>query len=658
MAIPSIQAKVYCNLGRVISGQFADDYVQDSGLMKTRGSVDLDGIYTIEVGQKAEFAFLKDGNLSRIPRTLRVLSSYADPFTSVTKVSLGCLLTYLSDVRKPQQVDAGPEEDPEARFKIRAFLDPVGGGAIPLDRRPAVGGFITAGFMLQSLLTELGLAAASIPLENKYTKTEEEVTGPFVDKVADLLKSECFYGYLDEDEVLQAINLNDLSTSTGPVIEGEDLLSVDRIGSGELPGQAVFVRYQTRRLKPPDPATLRAAIAGGGLAGIGSPSGEEDLVQQINWELSISESLPIEIKCDRKVGAATESIIYTGFAWSATRTEYKLLYDKEVPASKVEVRRTFAAEAAQNMAQAYWENNGTILNNIIVQTVVTTSYQYDGAGNEIGTTTSTYEPKIAIFGRANLPVVLSPTDYVGFGGAGELFLTRYEVNESSNADGFQKRSTQMWESRLYHLQGQIGAYQSGKDKTTAAEVLALFQAMLTSNLQLETFDIESQFVGRATSEERPKQVERVADYYSQKSGEGRIPERTETTLVYGNALSQRVIELSLPMSPDDTIERSGGMGFALPPGVLDAAWAAVPSVAAQRAQAYGKVQNRMRLGHREGLSIQVAPEMMPSVPFAPIYVKAAGITGQYRVNGSSWTFDANGIVCSIDAMFWGGAGQE
>ena len=243
MPIPSIQAKVYCNLGRVISGQFADDYVQDSGLMKTRGSVDLDGIFTIEVGQTVEFAFLKDGNLCRIPRTLRVLSSYADPFTKVTKVSLGCLLTYKSDVRARPKAVATDENAIGSRLKIKAFEDPAGGGAIPVAMRRRVGGFITAGFMLGKLKLELGIAGPGIALANKYTKTEEEVTGSLVDKMADLLKSECYYGYLDEDEELQALDLNNLDDNTGPVIEGEDLLSVDRIGSGELPGQAVVVRY-------------------------------------------------------------------------------------------------------------------------------------------------------------------------------------------------------------------------------------------------------------------------------------------------------------------------------------------------------------------------------------------------------------------------------
>jgi hypothetical protein len=634
MAIPSIQAKVYCNLGRVISGQFADDYVQDSGLMKTRGTVELDGIFTIEVGQKVEFAFAKGTNLCRIPRTLRVMSSYADPFTSVTKVSVGCLLTYLSDVRKPQQVES-EEEDPESRLKINAFLDPAGGGAIPTDRRPAVGGFITAGFMLETLLTELDITADTIPLENKYTKTDEDVSGPFVDKISDLLKSECFYGYLDEDEVLQALNLDDLDNSTGPIIEDEDLLSVDRIGSGELPGQAVYVRYQTRRLKSPDPATLRADLIAT-LSGISTTG-------KINWERSSSEGLPNDITVNRKNGATEETYTYTGIVSSEEVTSYRKIAGREVPTLRRQTSYTFAAEAAQNVAQAYWEL-GIPFANSLVRSITETVYTYDRSGNEVETRTKKYEPVIAVLGRSNLPIAFSATDYVS--ASTNEIQTSLEVQRQYNADGCQKTCNERWEHAVYHLQGQIGAYQGAKNAATADEVADRLNTLLATGLVLVDYNTKAQYVGRASREERPKQVERVAGYYSQKEGTGPIPERTETTLVYGNAESQRVIELQLPMSPDDTIEGAGE------------AWSAVPSVAAQRAQTYGKIQNRMRLGHREGLSIQIAPELMPSVPFAPIYIRAAGLTGQYRVNGSSWTFDANGIVCSIDAMFWGGAGQE
>jgi hypothetical protein len=501
-------------------------------------------------------------------------------------------------------------------------------------------------------LGELGINAGTIPLQNKYTKTEEVVNGPFLDKVADLLKSECLYGYLDENEVLRSINLNSPGNSGGPVIEGEDILSVDRIGSGELPGQSVYVRYQTRRLKSPDPVLFNGRV------GIFVPEGEVpegeadvDPVKLINWEVSISESLPIDIEVETKVGNTTERARFVGTAWSKTTTSYKTIYGKEVPNDKRTIYKTFAAEAAENLAQAYWEI-GRRLQNYIVYTYVDTDYLYDEQGNEIGSTESTYEPQIVIFGRSNLPAVFSATDFVDLPDPQARHLTRYTVQETSTIEGVQRQVKQIWETRLYHLQGQIGAFQKGKNKATAAEVEELFEKMLADNLQLVTFDTETSFSGRATSQERPKQIERAAGYWRQKagmsgkSGKNAAPERTVTTLAFGNAGSQRVVEYTLPMSPDDTIEGGGN------------SWRAVPSVAAQRAQAYGKIQNQMRLGHREGLSIQIAPELMPSVPFAPIYVSAAGITGQYRVNGSSWTFDASGIVCSIDAMFWGGAGQE
>ena len=219
MAIPPIQAKVYCNLGRVISGQFADDYVQDSGLMKTRGSVDLDGIFTIEAGQSVEFAFLKDGNLCRIPRALRVLSSFANPFTRVTSVSLGCQITYKSDVTPKPKTDEPSDEDAiGSGLKIKAFEDPAGGGAIPECKRPVVGGYITAEYIMEKLKEEIGLVGPSLGLENKYTKTEENVTGSVVDKMSDLLVSEGKYGYLDEDENLQVVDLYQ-AAGAGPVIE-------------------------------------------------------------------------------------------------------------------------------------------------------------------------------------------------------------------------------------------------------------------------------------------------------------------------------------------------------------------------------------------------------------------------------------------------------
>ena len=95
-----IRAQTFCSLGTIISGNLADTYAQGSGLITTRGSVELSGIYNPPVGTRVEFGYAKGGFVARLPRTVRVLSSFADPFRRKTTVQLGCLLTFLEN-RKP-----------------------------------------------------------------------------------------------------------------------------------------------------------------------------------------------------------------------------------------------------------------------------------------------------------------------------------------------------------------------------------------------------------------------------------------------------------------------------------------------------------------------------------------------------------------------------
>jgi hypothetical protein len=101
----------------------------------------------------------------------------------------------------------------------------------------------------------------------------------------------------------------------------------------------------------------------------------------------------------------------------------------------------------------------------------------------------------------------------------------------------------------------------------------------------------------------------------------------------------------MPYAPDDVFTRVQG------------GYTATPSDAPQKANTFGRVQNRMLLGNRSGMNIQVAPEVLPSDPFAPVFVEAAGTINLYRLNGTSWTMDASGIVASSDAMFWGTSGK-
>ena len=157
MAI-DIRATVACSLGgtavTLISGSISDDYVQGQGLVKTKGSIEVSGTYTPVIGTVVTFSYTKGGVTRAIPRKLRVLSSFADPFRRTTSIELGCRLTYLSDLQEP--------------IDWTAFDDPGNAGFTQSDAE-IVTLPIRASSVMDKCLTELGITASSSPLTNKFS---------------------------------------------------------------------------------------------------------------------------------------------------------------------------------------------------------------------------------------------------------------------------------------------------------------------------------------------------------------------------------------------------------------------------------------------------------------------------------------------------------
>ena len=87
MAI-DVRATVTCSLGTLISGSLSDSYVQGSGLVKCTGSVELSGVVTPAIGTVVTFSFTRGGTTTNVPRRLRVLSSFADPFRRIENVPI------------------------------------------------------------------------------------------------------------------------------------------------------------------------------------------------------------------------------------------------------------------------------------------------------------------------------------------------------------------------------------------------------------------------------------------------------------------------------------------------------------------------------------------------------------------------------------------
>lgn len=119
----------------------------------------------------------------------------------------------------------------------------------------------------------------------------------------------------------------------------------------------------------------------------------------------------------------------------------------------------------------------------------------------------------------------------------------------------------------------------------------------------------------------------------------------EVQWITGGTDSKNRIEFNMPYAPDDKISwtQSGG-------------YTSRPSDARLKALNFGRIQNRLLLGNRNGVSLQIPVELMPTRPFDEIYLEADNLMGLYRVNAVTYSFDSNGIVASADCLFWGGVG--
>ena len=614
MAI-DIRATVTCSLGTLISGSISDDYIQGSGLVKTRGSVEISALITPAIGTAVTFSYTKDGVARSIPRKLRVMSSFADPFRRTTKVELGCKLTYLSDLKEP--------------LDWSAFDDPQNSGYVADDAR-IVTLPLYASSVMNKCLTELGISASSNPLTNKFSIAVFDFGAGYVSVLNDLLVSESYCGYLDTSEVLQVFAL-DQDAGTGPVFTASDIVDLGPIGVGQLPGEAVTVSYSTLKLKQPDPAS-----------GAYSTDTETRL-----WERNVTTTNGITYY----VG----SNVYTGNETTETITTYERIAGSDVPTKRVTTESGSSAKIAGSIGTAY-VNNGLGFN--AINTTIRKEEElisYDDQGNRIRSETTVYEQALAIFGSVSLTYVFSTSDYVNFN---YVLLPSGRVVQTYDTIGTaQQEITSTYVLWPFTLTGQQAIAEYNEQLENSAAVSSFVNSVASSGLTHERTTTNINTTGTALG--RPLDTNNAA--YA-KDGDPNNGWRTESQadleLALGSATAQRRIELSMPYAsaqrrielsmpyaPDDTFSGPTGGPFS-----------AVASDAPVKANRYGRVQNRLLLGNRSGINLQLAPERLPAAPYSPLYVQASGLTALYRANGTNWAFDSNGIVCSVDALFWAAVG--
>ncbi|MFZ9959272.1 MAG: hypothetical protein ACO3GP_02675 [Candidatus Limnocylindrus sp.] len=602
MAI-DIRATVTCSLGTLISGSISDSYLQGSGLVKTNGACEISGLITPAVGTAVTFSYTKGGVTTSIPRKLRVLSSFADPFRRTTTVELGCKLTYLSDLQEP--------------VVWTAFDDDENNDYTDADQR-IVTLPIHASSVMAKCLTELGITASSSPLTNKFSIAAFDFGGGYVQVLSDLLVSESYFGYLDTDEVLQIASL-DQEGGTGPVYTSADIVDLGPIGTGQLPGEAVTVSYNTLKLKQPED--------------IGDADFDNNNATRL-WERSVTTAGPNIYYVGNRTYSGTES--------TETLTTYDRIGDSDLPVKRVTTERGSTAKIAGSIGTAYVQN-GLGFNAITeILRKEEELISYDSAGNRTRTETTQYEQALAIFGGVSLTYVFSSTDYVSFNYV--LLPSARTISTYEISGEFQQETTSTYLLWPQTLTGQQAVAEYRESLENSSAVSAFVNAIAASGLVHDRTAVTINTVG--TEPGRPLSI--ITASYA-KDGDPNNGWRTESKadleLALGSATAQRRIEFSMPYAPDDIFSGPSGGPFT-----------ATPSDAAAKANRYGRVQNRLLLGNRSGVNLQLAPERLPTAPFSPLYLQADGLTALYRANGNQWAFDSNGIVCSTDALFWAAVG--
>jgi len=656
MAI-DIRADVSCSLGTLISGSISDDYIQGNGLIKCQGSCEISGTITPAVGTVVTFSYTKDGSSYNIPRKLRVISSFADPFRRVTSVQLGCKLTYLQELKEEINWDA--------------FNDPENAG-LTSDDAEIITIPLHANSIAQKCLDELGITTPSIPLANKFSISKFDFSSGYVSILSNLLASECYCGYLDFSEVLQIFSVNQ-EGGTGPVLDYSQLIDISQIGSGDIAGDAVTVSYSTRKLNPPNTT--------------------ENDVKKRNWEYDESIGVPTDVYIASPVlelipgGPYVTYSDYVNYTYtyiprSVTETSYDTL-DRvsKRKTTEYKIMAEIAPGRINNIAkvayQEYLSYGGTFYSFVkygppegLTQYLFITEEEffyevqapvmkptgdppngYEKVLRQVKTVTQpliTIPASTGIYDLANtFTVDFSYAENSQLTFTSEKVITTFETYYDDEGAQITKTISDIYRSTALTNQGQqlinttltrdfvftwwpdISRYLSnGKAEAMFNELSKL--KYIGKEIQITT--------GREISlQRRPTTADRTNNGYT-------VENKSELNLSLGSATAQRVTEFSLPYAPDDTFYKEGSDYFSS------------SSDADLKATNYGRTQNRLLFGNRNGMNIQVSPEILPSIPFSPIIIQANGLSGLYRINGTNWTMGNTGIVASSDLLFWGAVG--
>lgn len=741
-----VRAKVFCNLGTVIQGSLADEALSaGQGLITCRGQVVLNGLSTPAVGSTVNFGWVRGSTIARIPRTLRVLSSFADPFRGTTTVQLGDKLVYLANLRgkKAQEDDPngtnGPDpanypssdydyDTPNACYlpkegaKPFNFSTPDAASKLTVREEYALApakvmGRAPMGIYGSSVLSKccmaLGIGYAGQSLTNVY-QDDFDLSAGYVSVIDQLLSSESLFGYLTENETLQIVSID--GYGSGPLITTDELIDLSGINQGILPGQTVSVTFNYKRLK--DTAAQEAQqelddkeAAQQVLDDPTSTPEEKAAAQQEldalaeaerqrNWEedISVTYNQEYTFTVEDGEGATVYSATFSHNPTTTTTTKYddsnyatlRRSVEKRIVASEVGTILQAVINAkyeAGEIGGAQTGANDTLLrqaaqSELEFTTEETFEYEVvkeeatnepqalppdklcpDPSGVErvadedadkpkqvekrqVKTTVTRYEPLCSLLAKMNVSGYdfseydlnsLPTAPYVS-----EQTITYYDTNQPT---GQTKTRVDRYLAYAITLDGQQYIAEKGTNVTTSTQLNALLQQ--AQQLVFSHTEVSIQRDRTFGVQQRPSKEQLQAENKDKDLpvGGGNDKGQQQVDLQQENSTveSSPKTEVPLPLASDDAVVWSASTGYEFK-----------GSNAASMAARYARTVNALLRGNRAGVSLQLAAKGMPLYPLSSVYLQAGGLIASYKSNGMSWSFNSDGVLCAMDALFVSG----
>jgi len=643
------RAYAWCNLGPLAEGtsSIADSHVQGSGVITVKGTINLSGIYRPAPGTVVELAYSDGQNwIARIPRRLLVLSSFANPLGGkTTSVSVGCDLAFFDARKQPPSSlttrQANPDT-PEAAWRAAA---------------PA----IPASWLVEQILTALGLTAAGpIPLTNHYTRQEFDLTAGYVEELGKLAQSEGYAVRMNTAGLVEFVNKAPGEVGTGSLLSEEDLIDLNPINTGDLSGDAVYTKHTSLKL-----------VAPSGL--------DETGLQKRNWESEVTISAPQRythqwteynqtptldgngnLTYRQRKDSAGQPVFYVQSESIENGTKTTVLGDKvmdlvsEIKAYQLKQEIGYITRTETKTTYDAWDRAK-------IRTTTTlglwgleyseTAYFYsvqavagktkpDNYSEVLYETTVDFSSLAPLKTSVGFQQPYSELRGVGFGDQYQSGLRRTDYQKDATT-GISKTTTISYVpfistpggsetiSRLRDAGNQV-------DDTRLDTILGRAKQLVSAGS--ETRISTAREFGL---QKRPSEAERTATA-NQKTPS--VETVSTMTWAVGSATSQTAIELSPPYVPDDRIIYSGGS---------NGTYSVVKGLADQAALHYCRTENRLLLGHRNGNGVQVLPEVLPAEPMGPLFIRLNGCTAAFRINGTTYNIDPQGVTATTDCLFWG-----